>query len=53
MRSVRGVSCYFEEIRTVAYLSDFKTIVNLVLEWTHRDLTDQFWLNDRLLHNKR
>jgi len=35
------------------YLSELETVVNLVLEWTHCDLTDQFWLDDRLLHDKR
>jgi hypothetical protein len=35
-----------------SHLSDFETVVYLVLEWAHSDLADQFWLDDRLLHDK-
>jgi hypothetical protein len=34
------------------YLSDFETIIDLVLEWTHHYFSDQGWVYDRLLHNE-
>lgn len=35
------------------YLSDLKTIVDLVLERTHLDLSDELWAEDSLFHGKR
>lgn len=41
------------EVGKGLYLSELETIVDLVLEWAHGHLPDQFWLDDGLLHNER
>lgn len=52
MHSVNGKQGCFENNKRWTYLSDFQSIVDLVLEGAHCDLSDQLWLDDRLGHDE-